>query len=318
LNVRDTFFNQIYEYTQQGEDIVIVSADLGAPSLDAFRQDFGNRFISVGIAEQNLISVAAGLSLAGKKVITYALNPFSVTRAFDQIRNLMESMKIPITLAMLNVGTCSTEAGYSHMPIETLSIMRTFPHIQCVTPSDETTAKAVAEAAVFNFSPRLIQFDKECSEQYYEKNQVQLSGKPIVLGTGTDIAVITYGIFAKRLREMIPIFQAEKINLRILDCWVLPLDKKDLLKNLFNCRAVLCIEDGRLAGGLGSFILEILNQAQIQIPVKRIGIQHNYSNLLLNRAALFQLEHLDDQSLLEEIKKSYFSVMGDISENSHS
>lgn len=311
MNVRDTFFNQIYEYTQQGEDIVIVSADLGAPSLDAFRQDFGNRFISVGIAEQNLISVAAGLSLAGKKVIAYALNPFSVTRAFDQIRNLMESMKIPITLAMLNVGTCSAEAGYSHMPLEALSLIRTLPHIQCVTPSDETTAKAVAEASIFDPFPRLIQFDKECSGQYYEKNEVHLSGKPIAFGTGTDVTVITYGVFAKRLHDMLPIFQAEKINVRVLNCWVLPLDEKSLLENLSDCRAVICIEDSQLAGGLGSLVLEIFNQAQIQIPIKRIGIQNNYSNLLLNRTALFELEQMDNQSLLDEIKKYYFSIKGE-------
>ena len=96
--VRDAYFSEIYELTKLGEDIVIVSADLGAPSLDLFRRDFPQRFISVGIAEQNLLSVAAGIALAGKKVIAFGLNPFPVTRAFDQMRNLLNNLQIPITV----------------------------------------------------------------------------------------------------------------------------------------------------------------------------------------------------------------------------
>lgn len=103
-SVRDKFFNTIFEMIKFGEDIYVVSADLGAPSLDDLRKYFPNRFINVGIAEQSLISISAGLAVSSKKVIAYGLNPFPVTRAYDQLRCLMGELKIPVTLCALNSG----------------------------------------------------------------------------------------------------------------------------------------------------------------------------------------------------------------------
>ena len=110
--VRDSFFNEIYNQIRSDEDIYVITADLGAPSLDALRKDFPNRYISAGIAEQNLIEVSTGLAWTGKKVVAYGLNPFPITRAFDQVRCLMAELKVPFTLCALNAGLCSAESGY--------------------------------------------------------------------------------------------------------------------------------------------------------------------------------------------------------------
>ena len=94
ISVRDAFFNKIYDLVKSGEDIVIVTPDLGAPSLDEFRKNYPEKYVSVGIAEQNMISVAAGICLSGQNVIAYGLNPFPVTRAYDQIRSLMAELGV--------------------------------------------------------------------------------------------------------------------------------------------------------------------------------------------------------------------------------
>ena len=108
---------------------MVVSADIGAPSLDDLRLYYPEHFINVGIAEQSLISISAGLIKAGKKVVAYGLNPFPVTRAYDQIRCLMGELNIPLILCALNAGLCSANAGYTHMAIEVFGMMRMLPNI---------------------------------------------------------------------------------------------------------------------------------------------------------------------------------------------
>ena len=169
MRVRDAFFQEIYDLTKKGRDIVIVSSDLGAPSLDLFRKDFPHRFINVGIAEQNAVAVAAGLQLAGKQVIYYGLNPFPVTRAFDQMRDIMESLQIPITVTALNAGTCSADAGYTHMAIENMSVMRTLSHVRKINPSDEIMARMLARECIAHPCPRYIQFDKFIEDSCYRE-----------------------------------------------------------------------------------------------------------------------------------------------------
>ena len=154
MNVRDRFFYEIYGQVKSGEDVSLVSTDLGAPSLDDFRRDFPQRFVNVGIAEQNAIAVAGGLCLAGKKVVTYGLNPFPVTRAFDQIRNLMASLELPITVAALKAGTATAEAGMSHMALENISLLRTLKNVRIISPSDETISKMAVDEMISRPAPR--------------------------------------------------------------------------------------------------------------------------------------------------------------------
>ena len=116
--VRNVYLTRIIEEIKKGEDLYIVSADLAAPCMDEFRESCPRRYVSVGIAEQNLIAVASGLALSGKKVVAYAANPFTVTRAFDQIRNCVSMMNLPIVIAGLGAGFSVTECGATHFVLD--------------------------------------------------------------------------------------------------------------------------------------------------------------------------------------------------------
>lgn len=302
-NVRDAFFQSIYQHTRQGADTVIVSADLGAPSLDRFREDFGDRFINVGIAEQNLVAVAAGLALAGKKVIAYGLNPFPATRSLDYIRNLMDLLKIPVALAALNVGTCSAEAGYTHMPVEHLAILRTMHNVTLFTPSDETISEAIAKEAVFHSRPMYIQFDKQCSGRLYTEKEVDLTRGFVSSGGPTDIALITYGSFVPCAKALQVKLNKQGVSAKVIDCFALPLDERCILEELVEVKAAVCLEDGKVAGGLGSYILEILSDAAVCLPVKRFGLRftNGYPQNLINRSLLYTMEGLTDEKLTNDI-----------------
>lgn len=297
MRVRDAFLSEIYRRTGQGEDIMIVSPDLGAPSLDDFRRDFPHRFVNVGIAEQNVIAVAAGLQLTGKKVITYGLNPFSVTRAFDQLRNLLADFQIPVTVTALNAGSCTADAGYSHMAVENLSIMRTLRNIRIISPTDETISVRLAEEALRRPEPRYVQFDKFLGEALYAAGEVDFGLGFVSNKKESDAVIVTCGAFAAACRR-------EDSIVKVIDCFALPVDEKALIRELSGCSHIYTLEDNVLPGGLGSMVLELLNDNGLSIPVERRGLRFKdgYPHTYTNRDLLWEEEKLSVRALLAEIE----------------
>lgn len=298
MNVRDEFFYNVYKKTKVGEDIVVVSSDIGAPSLDTYRKDFPHRFVNVGIAEQNLIAVSSGLQLVGKKVIAYALNPFPITRAFDQVRNLMASLQIPITVAALNAGTCSAEAGYTHMPIENLALIRTLKNIQIVNPSDGTIAKKLVNEIVEKPFPRYVQFDKYITGSIYQERDIDFEIGFVTNQMKSQIAVISYGTMAYQLMK-------QKLPVKIIDCFCIPFSEEKLIEEIKDCTYIVTVEDGILNGGIGSIVLEIFNDKGIKIPVMRNGLRFakGYPHIFTNREFIWKEEHLSIPEIKEEIQK---------------
>lgn len=298
MKVRDAFFNKIFQKTREGEDIVVISSDIGAPSLDDFRRDFPNRFVNVGIAEQNLIAVASGLQLSGKKVITYALNPFPVTRAFDQVRNIMASLQIPLTVTALNAGTCSAEAGYTHMPVENMTIMRSLKNVKVINPSDETIIRKLVDEILNRPCPRYVQFDKYIEGVCYEEEDIDFETGFVTNKTESEIAVVSYGIMAHQLMK-------HNLPAKVIDCFCLPVSADRFVDEVRDCTQIITIEDGVLDGGIGSMVLEILNDREISIPVKRRGLrfEEGYPHKFTNRELLFEEEGLLFLKLEREIRE---------------
>lgn len=161
MNVRELFFSEIHRRVSEGEDIVLVTSDLAAPSLDQFRKEFPERYISVGVAEQNLIATASGLAIGGKKVVAWGLNPFVTSRAYDQIRNTASLMNIPIVFAGLHTGLSSAISGPTHVVLTDISLMRTCPNIVTYNVSDLGLAASVFEEALKFEHPCYIRIDKD-------------------------------------------------------------------------------------------------------------------------------------------------------------
>lgn len=297
MNVRDRFFNELYERIQGGTDAVVVSSDLGAPSLDELRRNYPQRFVNVGIAEQNSIAVAAGLCMAGKIAVTYGLNPFPVTRGLDHIRNLMASLQIPITVAALKAGTSAAEAGLSHMALENLSVLRTLRNIRLISPTDETIAKKTVDEIIACPAPRYVQFDPAISGTFYDEADIDFSLGFVRNGEDSDTVIVTGGIWACKLRNA-------DLPVRVIDCFALPLDEKAFLEELKRYNRIITLEDGIICGGLGTMTLELLNDHQLSIPVKRMGLRfrEGYPSVYTDRAHLFEAEGLTMEVLEKEIR----------------
>lgn len=303
--VRDVFFNQIYEMVRDGADIVIVTSDLGAPSLDDFRKFFPERYISVGIAEQSLIAVSAGLALAGKSVVAYGLNPFPITRAYDQIRCLMAERRIPVTLCALNAGLCSAESGYTHMPIEDIGMVRMLSNIQISTPSDETMARQLAIETLTSGTARYIRFDKTIKGTVYREKDLDLNIGFSVYGRKKNckLGIVTNGCFVQWMRTLIDEYEKRGIFIQLIDLHTLPPNREKLAGVLGSFECLLTIEEHILSGGIGSLILEIISNHRMQIPVRRLGLDfpNGYYPVFTDRNYIWCDQKLDNRSIISVI-----------------
>lgn len=292
--VRDSFFNEIYNQIRSDEDIYVITADLGAPSLDALRKDFPNRYISAGIAEQNLIEVSSGLAWTGKKVVAYGLNPFPITRAFDQVRCLMAELKVPFTLCALNAGLCSAESGYSHMPIEDFSMLRALSNVEIYNPSDEYISTQLAKQTSKLTLPRIIRFDKSISGYMYD--YVDFDKGFAVQGNDeySKVGVVASGCYSK---ELSPI--CSKLNIKLIDIFKFPFNESSLINELAKCEQIVTVEENVLKGGLGSSILELLSDFNLNKRVKRFGLNftNGYYGVFTNKQFIRKDQLIDIDSL---------------------
>lgn len=306
-SVRDAFFNRLYECVRAGEDIYVLTADLGAPSLDQFRRDFPERYISVGIAEQSLVTVAAGLALGGKSVVAYGLNPFPITRAFDQIRCLMAELKIPVTLCALNAGLCSAECGYTHMPVEDLSMARTLSNVRFINPTDEVLARKLAEETSACKIPRIIRFDKSINGSVYNEGEIDFGRGFSVLGNqgAAKLGILASGCYVRELQQWMQQFpKADEIKL--IDLYTLPVNEEKLLEEIRKCRQIFTIEEHVLAGGLGSLVLEILSDHGEGKPVKRMGldVKKGYYEVFTDREYIRKDQKIDLGSIASQVQNA--------------
>lgn len=306
--VRDSFFNTIFKLIEQGEDIVVVTSDLGAPSLDDLRKYYPERYVSVGIAEQSLVSISAGIALAGHKVIAYGLSPFPITRAYDQLRSVTTELNVPITFCGLNAGLCSAEAGYTHMPIDDIAMLRMLPKLRTFNPTDETIAKKLAMETVQLSYPRFIRFDKVLRGNLYSEDAVDLSCGFVLNRSGMDeqnLLMISFGCYIPELQELIRSYKEKDVALDLVDLFAMPADKESLANLIAQYRHVVTIEENLLMGGLGSYILELLSDYGITAPVKRLGLiaEKFPYRVLANRDYIRRDQGIDMKSIEEEINK---------------
>ena len=307
MNIRDLFFDTVYKKIQMGEDIVVVTPDLAAPSLDQFRVDFPNRYISVGIAEQNLIATASGLAASGQKTIAWGLNPFVVTRAYDQLRNTVSLMNLPLVFAGLHAGLSSAISGPTHVVISDLTLIRTLANVKSYNISDLSLGKDVFEEVLQFGYPCYLRFDKDITYTL-ERSRTALDTGFTVMKEGERQLIISTGRHVSLILEIMPILSARGYNPTVIDLFKFPCNKKALADLIRKYDKVVTVEEHVLQGGLGSYVLEIMADQGVLRNVRRMGIdiENGYSEIFGDRDYFDKLFHLDKNGLSTSLL-NYFS-----------
>lgn len=270
---REAYGQALVELGQQHNDIVVMDADLSKSTKTAnFAKAFPERFINVGIAEQNLMGIAAGLAASGKKVFASTFAIFATGRAFEQIRN-------SIAYARLNVKVCATHAGItvgedggSHQSVEDISLMRSIPNMTVVVPADGTSTKKAVNALYELEGPAYLRLGRPSIPIIYNDDMDFHIGKGIELRSGSQATIIACGIMVSKALEAAAELQKENIDVAVVDMHTIkPLDKELVVKKAQETGAILTVEEHSIIGGLGSAVSEVCAE-ECPVRIKRMGL----------------------------------------------
>ena len=291
---RDAFFTRIYEMMKHDKDILIVVADMSTPVFDKVREDFPHRFFNVGISEQQAILLASGLAKEGKKVFVYAISTFMIMRCYEQIRVSQGVMKFPITIVGVGSGYSYDDSGPTHHMLEDISIMRVLPHMTIHSISDNVMARRVAEESVEMNTPNYVRFDRHIRPDIY-KDDDDFSFGYNVLEEGTDGYFISTGIMTDMA------IQHYDGRLGIIDLHTIPCHESSL-SEIIQDKKVITLEEHFLPGGLGSYVLEIISDNDLNTKVRRIGLKQAYIYRYGGRQDNWDYHDLKTSRIIKEVE----------------
>ena len=274
---RQSYGEALLELGKENKNIVVFDADLStATKTNIFAKEFPERFYDMGIAEQNMISTAAGMSTCGKIPYASTFAVFAAGRAYDQIRNSVCYPKLNVKICATHAGVTVGEDGATHQMIEDISLMRTLPNMTVLSTSDDVQTKwAVKEISKIN-GPVYLRLSRLATPIIYDENQKFEIGKAVQIGEGTDATIFATGVTVSEAIKAQEILENKGIKVRVVDIHtVKPIDKDMIIKCAKETKKLISVEDHNVIGGLGSAISEVLTE---EYPVKllRMGINDTF------------------------------------------
>lgn len=311
LTMRDALIKRIYERMKTDESVFFLSADMGAPVLDALRAEFPDRFINVGIAEQNLINVSTGLAIEGFKVFAYAIAPFITMRCFEQIRtNLSLSARfrdLNVNLIGVGSGVSYDMSGPTHHSVEDISIVRTLPDIALISPSDPVMAGAFLDYALTQGGAKFIRLDGKPQGAIYEKDSTFDWDKGFKEhGEGSEVCIISTGYMTHKAIKAAEKLKGEGAKVKVVDLFALkPFNDDALYEAIKGYRSVITIEEGFIGkGGLDAMVLGMLSDREANIKLTRLGFDDNYIFKGGGRDHLYAESGFSDDDIINSIRNS--------------
>ena len=272
---RDAYGQTLVELGNERTDIVVMDADLAAATKTGlFRKAHPDRFFNAGIAESNMIGVAAGLAAAGKTVFASSFAMFAAGRAFEQIRNSVAYPRLNVKIAASHGGVSVGEDGATHQCCEDIGIMRTIPGMVILNPADGPEAAAAVRAAAEYDGPVYLRLGRLAVPVFNEENVEFTIGKGKVMRDGTDVTVIATGLEVNEAMIAAETLQAEGVSVRVVNmATIKPIDKDIILQSAAETGAIVTAEEHNIIGGLGSAVAEVLCESGKPVPMLRVGVE---------------------------------------------
>lgn len=270
---REAYGEALKKLAVTNPDIVVLDADLsGSTKTAEFKKVSPERFFNVGIAEQNLIGTAAGLSLAGKIPFASSFAMFAAGRAFEIVRNTVAYPALNVKIAATHAGLTVGEDGGSHQAIEDISLMRSIPNMTVINPADSREAEQAVLRAAEYVGPVYIRLGRMAVEDVYDDSYVFELGKGVLLREGKDVTIIATGLMVQEALKAYDILKEDGINARVINIHTIkPIDREIIISAAKETNAIVTAEEHSIIGGLGSAVLEVLSD-EYPVPLKRVGV----------------------------------------------
>lgn len=278
--MRQALADALVKAAEADERIVVLEADLmSCHATKGFKTAYPDRFINVGIAEQNLIGVSAGLATMGKIPFAYSFGPFATRRCYDQIFISVAYAKQPVKIVGTDPGVTAEANGGTHMPFEDMSLMRAIPKMVCFEPTDATMIETALPHIIAHNGPVYIRMPRKKQEKVYDEIKDFNLGKAIQLRDGNDLTIIASGIVVSRAVEAADMLKEEGINARVLNMhtWK-PIDEEAIIKAVKETGALVTCENHSTNGGLGSAVAEVVVE-KCPAPIEMIGVRNSFGEV---------------------------------------
>ena len=304
IATRESYGNALVELGKEKENLVVLDADLaGATKTGIFKKAFPERHIDCGIAESNMMGIAAGLSTTGLVPFASSFAMFAAGRAFEQIRNSIGYPHLNVKIGATHAGISVGEDGATHQCNEDIALMRTIPGMTVIVPSDDVEAKAAVKAAYEMDGPVYLRFGRLAvpviNDNEYYKFEI---GKGVTLRKGKDVTIVATGLCVSSALDAAELLKVEGIDAKVINIHTIkPLDKELIVAAAKETGQIVTVEEHSVIGGLGGAVSEALSE-EYPVPVKRIGVndQFGYSG---PATALVEKFGLDGKGIAESVKE---------------
>lgn len=302
--MRGAFVKTLIELAEQDNRVCLLTGDLGFHALEEFREKFPDRFVNCGVAEQNMMGVAAGLAMCGKKPYVYSIVPFITLRCLEQIRNDVCYQNLDVKIIGIGGGFSYGTLGATHSVLEEVAILRALPHMTVLCPADLLSTEELTLKSYQSDGPTYIRTSKIDKGQVYSQKPNLEIGKPNVVKEGKDNVIVATGL---------PVFLAQKaaeelknqgIDLKVIDFHTLkPIDKEYFFKEIKDSKKIFTIEEHSLMGGTGAAVAEILMEFGWRGELKKIASPDQFPSEIGQAEYLRKRYIIDEEKIVKTILK---------------
>lgn len=277
IATRESYGNALVELGKKHDDLVVLDADLaGATKTGTFKKAYPDRHIDCGIAEADMMGIAAGIATTGKVPFASTFAMFAAGRAYEQIRNSIGYPHLNVKIGATHAGISVGEDGATHQCLEDIALMRQIPGMTVVVPSDDVEAKAAVEAAYEHQGPVYLRFGRLAVPVINDRPDYKFElGKGVLLREGKDVTIVATGLCVQSALEAADSLAAEGISAEVINIHTIkPLDEDIILKSAAKTGKVVTAEEAFIAGGLGGAVAELLSDKLPTRLLRKIGRAH--------------------------------------------
>ena len=274
---RDAYGKALVELGEKNPNVLVLDADLAAATkTGAFKKAFPERFFDTGIAEGNMMGVAAGLATTGYTVFASSFAMFSAGRAFEQVRNTIAYPHLNVKIGATHAGISVGEDGASHQCCEDIALMRSIPGMVILNPADDIEARAAVLAVAEHDGPVYMRFGRLAVPRIFDENYKFEIGKAVTLREGSDVTIIATGLMVNEAIEAAKLLEAEGISVELINMHTIkPLDKEAVIKAAKKTGCIVTAEEHNVIGGLGDAVCDAVCE-EYPVPVVKLGVQDTF------------------------------------------
>lgn len=301
---REAYGKALVELGGQNDRVLVLDADLAAATKTGmFKKAFPERFIDVGIAESNLMGIAAGLAATGHIVFASSFAMFAAGRAFEQVRNSIGYPHLNVKIGATHAGISVGEDGASHQCCEDIALMRSIPGMVILNPADDVEARACVLAAAAHEGPVYMRFGRLAVPRVFDETYRFEIGKGAILREGTDVTIVATGLMVNEALMAAETLQNEGISARVVNmATIKPIDRDILIDSAKKTGAIVTAEEHNVLGGLGGAVAEVICET-VPVPVLRVGVEDVFGKSG-PAVELLHLFGLDAAHIVEKAKQA--------------